>query len=351
MKVEHHVKSHQNERNKMKVVISSGHGKNVRGAAGPEPWGLDEVDEARRVVDRVAEILGDRATTYHDNSSQSQSENLNRIVDFHNSQIRDLDCSIHFNAYQVTDKGMGTECLYVSQDKLAKDVADDISSVSGLTNRGPKKRTDLFFLNNTNEPAILVETAFVDSKSDAELYQKHFEGICKAISKAIMRDADLNTEIGVEELLTIGQVTIYGRPDGTHVRFTSDLDICNDGSGPSHGDPSYQSQTAYYNNGKFLNADQDKYIVIPPQIRKMVAPTVMGCQARLSNLTTGAVYDGVTGEIGPDDKTGEAAYCLSKIVNPSITHNSGDKSMIYLYELWPGVAAVVDGKTYKLESA
>ena len=28
----------------------SGHGKYIRGAEGPEPWGLDEVDEARKVV-------------------------------------------------------------------------------------------------------------------------------------------------------------------------------------------------------------------------------------------------------------------------------------------------------------
>ena len=36
-----------------RIVISSGHGKYVRGACGI----LDEVDEARRVVDRVAAEL------------------------------------------------------------------------------------------------------------------------------------------------------------------------------------------------------------------------------------------------------------------------------------------------------
>jgi len=45
---------------------------------------------------------------------------------------------------------------------------------------------------------------------------------------------------------------------GHYVRFLSDLDICNDGSRPDHNDPSYQSQTAFYNGGKFLNADKDK---------------------------------------------------------------------------------------------
>jgi hypothetical protein len=152
-------------------------------------------------------------------------------------------------------------------------------------------------------------------------------------------------------LLTIGKVKIYSNAEGSYICFKSDLDICNDGSGPAHGDPHHQSETAYYNNGKFLNADKDKYIVVPPQVRSMVAPTVMGCQGRLTNTKTKVTHAAVTGEIGPDDITGEAAYCLAKKVNPAVKHNSGDKSLIYFYELWPGVPATVDGKQYKLEPA
>jgi hypothetical protein len=153
------------------------------------------------------------------------------------------------------------------------------------------------------------------------------------------------------ELLTIDGITIEQTKDAKHIRFLSDLDICNDGTGPPHGDEYHQPQTAYYNDGKFLNADKDKYIVIPPQIREMIEPVVMGCQARLTNIETGVVHDAVCGEIGPDDKTGEAAYCLAKIVNHKITHNSGDSRRIYLYELWPDVPANVNGKTYELEPA
>jgi hypothetical protein len=152
-------------------------------------------------------------------------------------------------------------------------------------------------------------------------------------------------------LLTIEPVTIYHAFDGRYVSFISNLDICNDGSGPSHGDPYHQSQTAYYNGGQYLNADVDKYIVIPPQIRAMVPPIVMGCQARLTNLLTGVWHAGVVGDIGPDEKTGEAAYCLANIVYPDATYNTGHWELIYLYELWPGIPAVVNGKKYKLEAA
>ena len=42
----------------MKICISSGHGIYIRGASGnPVPPQLDEVDEARRVVERIADFF------------------------------------------------------------------------------------------------------------------------------------------------------------------------------------------------------------------------------------------------------------------------------------------------------
>lgn len=165
----------------MSIVISSGHGLKIRGASGY----LDEVNEARRVVNRVAELLQDNGETvyvFHDDVSTTQSENLNRIVNYHNSKSRDLDVSVHFNAYQTTSKPMGTECLYVTQQALAAEMASAVAAATGLPNRGAKKRTDLAFLNNTNKPAILVETVFVDSSADANAYNAKFDEVCGAIA-------------------------------------------------------------------------------------------------------------------------------------------------------------------------
>jgi N-acetylmuramoyl-L-alanine amidase len=151
----------------MKIVISSGHGKYVRGASGL----IDEVDEARKVVAEVAQFLklnGHQVVEFHDDTSTTQSENLNTIVDFHNSQSRNIDVSVHFNAYMPTDGGRGTECLYLTQDDIAKRVAMAISEAGGLIDRGAHKRSDLYFLNGTNEPAILIEVCFVDAAADVE---------------------------------------------------------------------------------------------------------------------------------------------------------------------------------------
>jgi N-acetylmuramoyl-L-alanine amidase len=175
-----------------RIVISSGHGKYVRGASGI----LDEVDEARKVVERVADELRDRGievTTFHDDTSHSQNENLNTIVDFHNGQERDLDVSVHFNAYVETTAPMGTECLFVTQSTLASHVAGAVASC-GFINRGAKKRTDLFFLNQTTMPSILIEVCFVDSSADAAVYGDEFNAICEAIADvlggpAVVREA------------------------------------------------------------------------------------------------------------------------------------------------------------------
>src|SRR5262252_8338966 len=98
----------------------------------------------------------------------------------------------------------------------------------------------------------------------------------------------------LQVLTVIGGVTIYTTPNGKYICFVSNLDVCTDGTGDHHGDTSPQDETAYYNGGKFLNADVDKYIVIPPQIRSMVPPVVMGCQARLTQLDTQQASPAVT---------------------------------------------------------
>src|SRR5262245_20514266 len=155
----------------------------------------------------------------------------------------------------------------------------------------------------------------------------------------------------LEVLLVVGGVTIYSTAKGDYICFVSNLDVCTDGTGESHGDPYYQSQTAYYNGGKYLNADKDHYIVIPPQVRMLPEPVVLGCQAKLTRLDSQRFHDAVTGEIGPDTKTGEAAICLAQFMNPEVTANNGDDRLIYFYELWPGTPAVVGKKHYKLEPA
>jgi len=169
------------------VAISSGHSLYCRGASGVNSGGFDEVDEARRLVERVADELDARGVSvsvFHDNTSKTQSENLNTIVNWHNAQgAHDLNVSAHFNAFD--GKAHGTEVLYLTQPELASEMSAAIATAGGFTNRGGKKRTDLAFLNKTKAPAILLETCFCDSAADAELYEVGFSRICDAIADVL----------------------------------------------------------------------------------------------------------------------------------------------------------------------
>jgi len=166
----------------VKVVISSGHGLKIRGAS----HFIDEVDEARRVVPALAEALRRRpnfeVVEFHDDVSTTQDENLNRIVDFHNSQERDLDISVHFNACEPPIDGMrGTECFYQTQSDLAALVSAAIADATGLTDRGAKYG-NFFFLSHTSRPSLLIEIAFVDAQADVTAYEQSFDAMIRALA-------------------------------------------------------------------------------------------------------------------------------------------------------------------------
>ena len=166
------------------VNISSGHSINCQGAVDI----INEVTEARKVVDRVYEIIkasGKQCYKYHDTSSSS-TQNLVNIVNWHNGFKDGVDVSIHFNAYTHIDKPMGTEVCYYSNSSLAAAVSKEIATAGGFIDRGAKQRTGLYFLKHTNKPAILIEVCFVDSVVDVNLYRANFERICQAIAKTLI---------------------------------------------------------------------------------------------------------------------------------------------------------------------
>lgn len=166
-----------------KFVISSGHGKIVGGAVGF----INERAEAVKVVDRVYAILTNsyngRGYRYHESTAQNQSQNLANIVNYHNSKDRELDVSVHFNSASAS--ATGTECLYYDAKLLSTKMSAAMAKALDVRDRGPKERTELYFLRNTTKPAILLEVCFVSNKDDVAKYKANFERLCQAIAKTI----------------------------------------------------------------------------------------------------------------------------------------------------------------------
>ena len=155
---------------------------------------LKESTEARKVTREVIRLLRLAGNKVYDctvDNGKSEADVLKKIVKKCNAHKVDLDVSIHFNSGAGDEKGdgrtTGTEVLVYSTSSAsypyAKRIVKQIAAL-GFTDRGVKVRKNLYFLNHTIAPALLVECAFVDDKDDAERY--HYKKMAAAIAEGII---------------------------------------------------------------------------------------------------------------------------------------------------------------------
>lgn len=190
-----------------KVTVHAGHNPSGKIACGAKGI-LDESKEARIITEKVVALLkkeGIKAVNCTVNNGTSQSDVLKKICAKCNAQKDvDLHAAVHLNSGAGDKKGngeiTGTEALVlpVSGDSanLTKTLKTDKGDVGrrvcnqmakvGFKNRGVKAAKNLYFLNHTKAPAILIEVCFVDDKDDAELYKKNKDAVARAIVNAIL---------------------------------------------------------------------------------------------------------------------------------------------------------------------
>lgn len=119
-------------------------------------------------------------------TAASTKDSLQQRVDAANNGNAQLFVSIHANV----GGGQGTEVWAGGSQKsieLANNILNNMVSL-GYRNRGVKVQgvdgQHLYVLNNTNMPAVLVETFFLDSRSDMNKYNP--DGIADAIVNGII---------------------------------------------------------------------------------------------------------------------------------------------------------------------
>lgn len=177
----------------MLVVIDAGHNYNGvdTGATGN---GLREQDityyiaeELKPLLERNGfEVIMTRNSLKDNVSTESVSASLARRAEIANRSGADLFISIHCNA----GGGTGTETYYCTgsgeSKVLASFIQDGMLDAVGLRNRGVKSAR-YAVLRNTNMPAALLETAFIDNAADAkyladaEWREAFAEGIARGI--------------------------------------------------------------------------------------------------------------------------------------------------------------------------
>lgn len=114
---------------------------------------------------KVVECLPSSASSHRDSlSKRCRAANYGKV---------DVFISIHHNS---CPGGYGSECLCIKggqqnalSERLSKVILEEVCKL-GFRNRGVKDRRNLYVINNTTMPAIIVECAFIDSARDMNGY-------------------------------------------------------------------------------------------------------------------------------------------------------------------------------------
>ena len=178
----------------MNICIVAGHTSEGKGT-GATGY-INESTENRILAKKVTEYIkkaGHNCDYYEVNKSDTY---LKDQVNFANKKAYDVVVQIHFNA----GGGTGTETLYRSAagKKYANQVNKKLSTM--YKNRGIKHDINdvgrkLYWLTNTKYPAILIETCFVDSKSDTDKYINNKDATAKLIAEGIIGKDIIETNI------------------------------------------------------------------------------------------------------------------------------------------------------------
>ena len=173
----------------MKINLDMGHV--LRGAdTGAEGCGRREQDCTREIGYKVKaklESLGHSVCVYSIDSASTVNESLAARANRANANGGDLYVSIHLNA----GGGHGTEVYTYQGNPLssARNVLNNICSL-GYTSRGIKG-ANLYVINHTTMPAMLIECCFIDSCEDMNRYNA--EDIANAIVKGLVGETSDDT--------------------------------------------------------------------------------------------------------------------------------------------------------------
>ena len=177
------------------IGIDGGHGFNTNGKRTPNlpngrvirEWEFNH--PTARFLKTELEALGHTIIMLSDTDIDTS---LPLRVKKANDNNVDLIVSIHYNAYKgIWGSHGGIETLYcensVKGQALANLVQREVIQTSNLRDRGVKARSDLYLLNKTIAPAILIECGFMDNLDEAKLMLdvNYQIDIARATTKAI----------------------------------------------------------------------------------------------------------------------------------------------------------------------
>lgn len=175
-----------------KVILDAGHG-------GPEPGamyeGRQEKDDNLRLALAVGEILQNNGVEVAFTRTEDVYDTPLEKAQTANREGGDFLISFHRNSSPEANQYSGVESLVYNMSgekvQLAENINEELSQV-GFRDLGVKERPGLVILRRSRMPAVLLETGFLNTDADNELFDERFDEIALAIANGILQTLGQN---------------------------------------------------------------------------------------------------------------------------------------------------------------
>lgn len=188
-----------------KIFLGVGHGGKDAGAVAN---GFKEADLNLTIALACRDVLEAHGITVRMSRTKDEDDALSEVIKECNTFGPDYALDIHNNA----GGGDGAEAYHTitfgKGKELAKNVLEAITAYTGQNSRGIKKRQnsagkDYYgFIRQTTAPAIIVECAFIDNKTDLQIIDTAAEqkAMGAAIAKGVLKTLGISIKEGADEM-------------------------------------------------------------------------------------------------------------------------------------------------------
>lgn len=175
------------------IMLDAGHGGADPGAVYE---GRREKDDNLKLAMAVGKILADNGIDVLYTRTTDIYQTPFEKARLANKAEADYFISFHRNSSPQANQYNGVEVLVYNKSGVKYEMAQNIVGALGevgFQEIGVKERPGLVVLRRTKMPALLIETGFINSDIDNQLFDDKFQDTAKAIAEAIIGTLDEET--------------------------------------------------------------------------------------------------------------------------------------------------------------
>lgn len=180
------------------IMLDAGHGGQDPGAVYK---GRQEKDDNLKLTLAVGEILKNNGIDVSYTRTTDVYQTPFEKAQLANKAGVDYFISFHRNSSPTDNQYNGVEVLVYDKSGIKYQMAENVVGALGelgFREIGVRERPGLVVLRRTRMPALLIETGFINSDQDNQMFDEMFEKIAQSIADAILGTLDEET---VEEPL------------------------------------------------------------------------------------------------------------------------------------------------------